>query len=69
MYYINGAVQERCESGVLAIELCLSCINPLICCCYYSIIGQEIYNRKDNSPSYNETELYTQIFYSSGAFF
>ena len=30
-YYINGLVQERCNSSALAMELRLSCINPSIC--------------------------------------
>ena len=29
--YIDGLVQERCNSSALAMELRLSCINPLIC--------------------------------------
>ena len=29
--YINGLVQERYNSSVLAIELCLPCTNPSIC--------------------------------------
>ena len=29
--YINGLVQERHNSSALAMELCLSCTNPLIC--------------------------------------
>ena len=29
--YINGLVQERCNSSALAMELRLSSINPLIC--------------------------------------
>ena len=28
--YINGLVQERCNSSAYALELCLSCTNPLI---------------------------------------
>ena len=28
--HIDGLVQERCNSSVLAMELCLSCINPSI---------------------------------------
>ena len=28
--YIDGLVQERCNSSALAMELCLSCTNPLI---------------------------------------
>ena len=27
--YIDGLVQERCNSSALAIELCLSCTNPI----------------------------------------
>ena len=33
---INGLVQERYNSDVLAMELCLSCINPSI----YAILEQ-----------------------------
>ena len=29
---INGLVQERCNSSASTMELCLSCINPLIVC-------------------------------------
>ena len=29
--YIDGLVQERCNSSALAMESCLSCPNPLIC--------------------------------------
>ena len=29
--YINGLVQERCNSIANALELCLSCINPSTC--------------------------------------
>ena len=29
--YIDGLMQERCNSSALAMELRLSCINPLIC--------------------------------------
>ena len=28
--YVDVLVQKRCDSSVLAVELCLSCINPLI---------------------------------------
>ena len=31
IHQINGFVQERCDSSVLAMELRLSCINPSIC--------------------------------------
>ena len=34
--HINGLVQEICNSSALAMELCLSCTNPLICWCLYS---------------------------------
>ena len=30
--HIDGLVQERCNSSALAMELCLSCINPPIRC-------------------------------------
>ena len=30
-FYIDGLVQERHNSSALAMELCLSCINPSIC--------------------------------------
>ena len=29
--YIDGLMQERCNSSALAMELCLSCINPSLC--------------------------------------
>ena len=32
---INGLVQERCNSSALAIELRLSCTNPLTLCMFY----------------------------------
>ena len=31
MHYIDGLVQERRNSSVLAMKLCLSCTYPLIC--------------------------------------
>ena len=31
MDHLNGLVQERHNSSVLAMELCLACINPSIC--------------------------------------
>ena len=31
-YHIDGLVQERFNSSALAMELCLSCTNPLIQC-------------------------------------
>ena len=35
--HIDGVVQERCNSSALAMELRLSCTNPLIsCCCHYN---------------------------------
>ena len=34
---IDGLVRERCNSSVLAMELCLSCINPLKCDHSYEI--------------------------------
>ena len=33
---IDGLMQERGNSSALAMELCLSCINPLKCCYYCS---------------------------------
>ena len=30
LFYIDGLVQERCDSSVVAMELCLSCTNPSI---------------------------------------
>ena len=30
-HHIDELVQERCKSSALAMELCLSCTNPLIC--------------------------------------
>ena len=32
MLYINGLVQEKCNSIANALDLRLSCTNPLICC-------------------------------------
>ena len=40
-FYIDGLVQERCNSSVLALELRLSCTNPMIQSClpitYFSV--------------------------------
>ena len=32
--YIDGLMQERCNSSALAMELHISCINPLTLCLY-----------------------------------
>ena len=38
--HIDGLVQERCNSSVLAMELLLSCINPFI---WYLCNGNQVY--------------------------
>ena len=35
----NGSVQERCNSIANALELCLSCTNPLTCSIYLKKVG------------------------------
>ena len=41
--YINGLVQERCNSSALAMELHLSCPNLSICGCYFAEIFKSIF--------------------------
>ena len=36
--YVNVLVQERCNSSALAMELCLSCTKPSMCCWCWKIM-------------------------------
>ena len=62
--YINGLVQERRNSSVLAMELRLSCINPSICGLWpQKQIWDEYYS--DTHFAQNDKHELLKILYSS----
>ena len=41
--YTHGLVQQRCNSSALAMELRLSCTNPMICVCNYVTLTSALF--------------------------
>ena len=73
----NGLVQERRNSGVLAMELRLSCTNTSICClmtpshCLNQcrlIIGEVLWHSRNGNFARNAQDIYLQYEFESYSF-